>query len=281
MPIGVDAGVAGQSSDVPPSWPGCPAAATRREKGQLGRLSTSRPSHLRCNLRASAMFEQASQARHPAAWLCRLTQPTQLLARPCVTASASEQLPPLERTSAFEATAGRLGTPAMGAEQSAPSGAERPLQRSYNGPTYGGVGRDTAVRGSRRNYGLPCSGVGSATGENQQSERRVDGGVLNRWRSTWDSEIVPMLLASPGLRPITALREMQRRHQHRLRFGQPLLTRLPTQPELQWSPPHCGHYARGSISDDPLTAQVVTSTSTSCSRIPRITDCVLDPVLLR
>ena len=184
MPIGVDAGVAGQSSDVPPSWPGCPAAATRREKGQLGRLSTSRPSHLRCNLRASAMFEQASQARRPAAWLCRLTQPTQLLARPCVTASASEQLPPLERTSAFEATAGRLGTPAMGAEQSAPSGAERPLQRSYNGPTYGGVGRDTAVRGSRRNYGLPCSGVGSATGENQQSERRVDGGVLNRWRST-------------------------------------------------------------------------------------------------
>ena len=28
----------------------------------------------------------------------------------------------------------------------------------------------------------------------------------------WESEIVPMLLASPGLRPITVLREMQRRH---------------------------------------------------------------------
>jgi len=28
----------------------------------------------------------------------------------------------------------------------------------------------------------------------------------------WESEIVPMLLASPGLRPITVLGEMQRRH---------------------------------------------------------------------
>jgi hypothetical protein len=28
----------------------------------------------------------------------------------------------------------------------------------------------------------------------------------------WESEIVPMLLASPGLRPISVLREMQRRH---------------------------------------------------------------------
>ena len=54
------------------------------------------------------MFEQASQARRPAAWLCRLTQPTQLLARQCVTASASEQLPPLERTSAFERQRGAL-----------------------------------------------------------------------------------------------------------------------------------------------------------------------------
>ena len=65
------------------------------------------------------------------------------------------------------------------------------------------------------NYGLPCDGVGSATGENQQSERRVDGGVLARGTYR-DSEIMPMLLASSGLRPITVLREMQRRHQHHL-----------------------------------------------------------------
>jgi hypothetical protein len=47
----------------------------------------------------------------------------------------------------------------------------------------------------------------------------------------WDGEIVPMLLASPGLRPITVLREMQRRHQHQSLtvFGVP--ARMEEQPD--------------------------------------------------
>jgi hypothetical protein len=43
----------------------------------------------------------------------------------------------------------------------------------------------------------------------RRSERPAAGDPLEPY---WDSEIVPMLMANPGLRPITVLREMQRRH---------------------------------------------------------------------
>ena len=50
-----------------------------------------------------------------------------------------------------------------------------------------------------------------------EAARRAAGGVPIRWPRTGTSEIVPMLRAIPGLRPITVLREMQRRHAGLLR----------------------------------------------------------------
>ncbi len=46
-------------------------------------------------------------------------------------------------------------------------------------------------------------------------ERRHGGGKPDPLAGLWDEEIVPLLAATPGLRPIAVLEEMQRRHPER------------------------------------------------------------------
>lgn len=46
-------------------------------------------------------------------------------------------------------------------------------------------------------------------------DRRHGGGRPDPFAGLWDEEIVPLLHANPGLKPITVLEEMQRRHPDR------------------------------------------------------------------
>ena len=49
----------------------------------------------------------------------------------------------------------------------------------------------------------------------KKQDRRHGGGKPDPLADFWDQEIVPMIEATPGLRPVTVLEEMKRRHPDR------------------------------------------------------------------
>jgi hypothetical protein len=76
-----------------------------------------------------------------------------------------------------------------------------------------------------RKTAAAMAGFSASTGRRAQKEarlpsarhrdRRHGGGKPDPLAGLWDEEIVPLLRSTPGLKPITVLDEMQRRHPDR------------------------------------------------------------------